>query len=240
MTFWHFPHTTITTTLPCTKSHLMCHMKKFRMQKTLGEAWLGWGGWCDLMEKRSIWNSLIWECAGKHGGKKLVCRGWQNDHRENVGGSSRELHSFYRQICVGWWLPVLLHLYILVCNPPVFFWCGVLKINLHFHAFGYDEVLWKLEATGIRSACFQWVNLWQIITSDSYKTEVKNPFTSLFVDELNWNKLRNKLPSLTVCSLCNYLHHSFQRATCTLSYSIWLSAAFVYPTIILLQHSCSC
>lgn len=76
---------------------------------------LGWREWNNWTQERSVWISI----TGNGQGNILVCRRWQNDQWEDVGGSCREMHSFYRQVSVGWWIPVLLPLYTLVCKPPL-------------------------------------------------------------------------------------------------------------------------
>lgn len=118
---------------PCSQYvtiRLMCQMKKFKVQKNVGDA--------DLARENGTteeWKRLVWISKTGNGQLEtrqhtLVCRRWQNDQWEYVGGSCREMHSFCWQVCVGWWLPVLLLLYTLVCKPPLTSGCHPLKLAL--------------------------------------------------------------------------------------------------------------
>lgn len=100
---------------------LMCQMERSKVQKTVGEVCrLGWREWNNWAQKKVSLNFNSWEWAGETRRHVLVRRRWQNNRSENVGGGCGEKQFFLWQVCVGWWLPVLLLLlYTLVCKPPL-------------------------------------------------------------------------------------------------------------------------
>lgn len=141
LTFWLLIPATITTNLPA--NMLLLDWSVRWRNSRCRKLWMKLQTCCERernnwTRKRSEWISI----TGNRQGNTEVCRRWQNDQWGNVGGSCGEMHSFYRQVCVGWWLPVLILLYTLVCKPPLTSGVIFSKTCLQIHVYA-TALMWN-------------------------------------------------------------------------------------------------